>query len=132
MIKRPIIFLIFSLISVLLSCQEETVYYFADICGFIKDSASQTGVNNIIIDVFDFDPEQDLKGRWKGSDTTESNNGQPGFYKMAGVCYGSNKGIYQIGVMVDSLKNPLYRTIRTYQSIKSATETLPDIFIKRK
>ena len=120
-----------SLVLALFSCRRETVYYYADIRGCIKDSF-QGGVNNIIVDVHDYNPDNDMRGRFRGADTTETRDGAPGYYEMSQVCYGSNRGILLIGVAVDSLKNPAYQTTRTLQPIASPVETLPDVYIRRK
>ncbi len=120
------------LTCVLIGCQKETIFYFSSISGYIKDSTTLTGVNGIVVDIYDYDASENMKGRLKGSYTTETYDGQPGFYKMDSVCYGSTKGILQIGVMVDSTKNPGYPTLRTLHSVSGEVEVLHDILIKRR
>lgn len=119
------------LVLAVLGCRRETEYYYADIRGCIKDSVLG-GVNNIIVDIHDYNPDNDMRGRFRGSDTTETRDGAPGYYEMSQVCYGTNRGILLIGVAVDSVKNPTYQSIRTLQPIASSVETLPDIYIRRK
>lgn len=130
---RSLTLLAIGLCLIFLSCPAEETFYYSNISGYIKDSSLGAGVNGIIVDIFDYEvSSQGLKARFKGSDTTETNNSNPGFYKMDGVCYGSSKSIFQIGVKIDSTKNPLYHTIQTYQSVVSENEVLRDIYIRRR
>jgi len=131
MVKAAVVIAL-SLVLALLGCRRETEYYYADIHGLIKDSASHSGINNIIVDIYDYNPDNNMSGRLHGSDTTETRDGASGYYEISHVCYGSNRGILLIGVAVDSMKNPAYKSIKTLQPVANSVETMPDVYITRK
>jgi hypothetical protein len=89
-------------------CAEEEEPFFCHLTGWVlnEDSADSTGVNDIIVDVIDINPEDCALTRQRQA-TTRTEDSTLGYFEIDSVCYGTSQkqGTGYVTLRVDSLDN---------------------------
>lgn len=110
--KRSTILLL--LISIFLitapRCGSEEEPLICHLYGYAVRDDNQTGINGLVLKIYDIDPYNISQGRLRET-TTGIQDSVDGFFEMDSVCYGTTKNqgnLVTIGI--DSTQNPGYMT----------------------
>ena len=120
--KKSLIIAIF--FSVFSCTQEQGEPYFCHLYGFLKSAEDSMGVNNILLQIKDLDPNNTDKYRIRET-RTETVDSLVGFFEMDSVCYGTTtmEGEF-VQIYVDSIENPGWATQFWVPKIRTEVETL--------
>lgn len=88
--KKIIVFMLFSLLFVAVSCSEEETPLVCHLYGYMINNVTQTGVNGQVVRIYDINPYDVYQVRLR-RDTTATKDSVAGFFEMDSVCYGTNK-----------------------------------------
>ncbi len=122
--KKALTIAIFFSVFIFNCTQEQGEPYFCHLYGFLKSAEDSLGVNSILLQIKDLDPDNTHKYRIRET-TTRTVDSLAGFFEMDSVCYGTTtmEGEF-VQIYVDSTKNPDWATQLWIPKIWSEVETL--------
>jgi hypothetical protein len=124
--KSKIFPVIAFLFFIFLACPKKEIPYLSHVYGWLRLSTAESlGVNGILLQISDLNPEQPDRFRIREV-TTQIRDARDGYFEMDSVCYGTSG--YMSGDIVtiycDSLKNPGWKTQWWNPSLKSEVDTI--------
>lgn len=109
--QKMILLLLLSIFFVtVFNCAAEEEPLICHLYGYAVRDDNQTGINGLVLKIYDIDPYNLNAGRLRET-TTRVQDSIAGFFEMDSVCYGTtrNQGNL-VTIAVDSTQNPGYLT----------------------
>jgi len=118
--------LIVLLIALLVTnCLKEDEPILCHLYGWAKSESDSTGINNLILQIKDINPDDIYYLRIRET-TTRNEDSVAGFFEMDSVCYGLTyqQGTGFVTIKVDSMQNPACSTQYWAPTIVGAVDTI--------
>jgi hypothetical protein len=122
--KKALVFVLFSLLVVAVSCSEQEEPLICHLYGYMINDITQTGVNGLIVRIIDINPYDVYQVRLR-YDTTATKDSVAGFFEMDSVCYGTNKRQGNlVNIAIDNSENPGWPNQGYTPDIDGAVDTV--------
>ncbi len=121
--KNLILLMIAAVFCIVCAREEQT--YFCHLFGYIRDVTDSTGIDDMVIDIYDIDPERTNQSRQR-TVTSETRDSISGFFELDSVCWGTSQmqGVGYVTIRVDSTKNPGYPSETWQPDLHTAVDTV--------